>query len=406
VSNSITSSEELETELERWSRRRGTPADFELAVKGLAPRLDLPLTHRTALRIARVGWTSCTGHEEVPATELPEFQGRPWNLLPDVARRDDAAALREQLPDETLPGYVGRLGESALAALGVADEAPSALTRAVAGYVSVLAIPGLRSLVGWDRSVDAHALGMLMAERGLSHLGEVGMTDAEEEACFRWLHLATYVEVTPAHLEEMWFRRELRLAHGREPAGAVAVMTCEVPVVGALWFQEKVKAMPTAMLGREQLRHLIDHLAKNGKDAGGWRARKEAFAEVGHLDLTAAAAGQHPDHDAFIHGHLMRWMVEEDVPVRPHLLGWTSSYARAVHRYLIDLPATKGTSATPVSVHFHAIRRIEQQEGSVPLTDELVLLAWLMDQRRFGVRLASYLEARDRRRATSSRPAG
>lgn len=397
----ITSSEALDVELERLARDGGTPADFEAAVTALAARLEKPLGYRAALRIARVGWTSYNGRADVPADEPPEFQGRPWADLPAVRRRDATDGPRkEQLPDESLTGYVGYLGEDLFAHLGLGEEdVATPLGRAAVGYLSVLAIPGLRQLVGWERSVDAHALGMLTAERVFRHLGGVGMTADEEEACFRWLHLATYAEVTPEHVAEVGARRAVRLAHERQPAGAVAVMICEVAVEEALWFQERISAGPTAALNGAQLRAVIDELAVNAQEAERWAIRKDAFAEIGHLDLSEAATAQGSDYDAFIHGHLLRWMVEEDVPVRPHLLRWTSDYAHSIYLYLVDRPSRKGQVTSPLVAHLRAIALLHQAEGSVPLTDELVLLAWLMDQRGFAVRLAGYLIGRDKQLA-------
>jgi hypothetical protein len=39
---------------------------------------------------------------------------------------------------------------------------------------------------------------------------------------------------------------------------------------------------------------------------------------------------------------------------------------------------------------------MRRREGTIPLADELVLLAWLMDQRGFGIRLGPFLAERDR----------
>lgn len=383
--------------LDGLARTGGTPADFELAVTSLAPDIQGSVTFRGALRIARVGWAAFNGFDEVPSDALPEFQGLSWDRLPPPTPRIGPGSPLDQLAEETLPAYVGRLGEALCLALGYQEDeedVPAALVRAAAGYVSVLAIPALRAMVGWRRSLDAHALGMLMAERGLRHLGEVGMRADEEEGCFRWLHLATYDDVGPEHLAEMRARREVRLAHRREPAGAVAVMTCELPVVGALWFQEWMTAMPTGAMDGESLRRLLDQLAAKNDDAHLWQVRKEAFAEIGRLDLTEASEPLGRDYVATMHGHLLRWMVENDAPVRAHMLGVTYSYVDVIHRYLIDLPVRKGRVTGNAAAHLYAIRHLWRGVGPVPLADELALLAWLMDQKGFGIRLSQFLEVR------------
>jgi hypothetical protein len=404
VSEPIASAEDLDAELELLARVGGTPGDFEVAIKALATRLAGPLSHQAMLRIARVGWTSYNGLADIPGDELPEFLGRPWADLPAVRRRTDAAGPRqEQLPEEPLHRYVGYLAEEVFADLGLGEEdVPMPLGQAILGYVAVLGIPGLRKLIGWERSVDAHALGMLSAERALRHLGEVAMGPDEEEACFRWLHLATYDEVTPEHLEEVRARRQIRLAHGRRPAGAVAVMTCEVDLEDALWFHERVSAGPTAALGRDQLLSMLDANAAGAKDFARWVVRRDGFGNIDRLDLTPTGSAEGPDYGAFMHGHLMRWIVEADVPFRAHMLGLTTFYASSIHRQLIRKPSEGAERIGAVQAHLRTMRSL-REENAIPLADELVVMAWLMDQRGIGVRLAPLLEARDKSIAAQRR---
>jgi hypothetical protein len=400
VTEPIASSDDLDAELERLARIGGTPADFEAAVAELAGRLERAVTCRSLLRIARVGWTSYNGLPDVPGGELAEFLGRPWAELPQVPRRrDPMGPRRERLPGESVPDYVGSLGESLFADLRYGDDdANTPFGRAATGYLSLLAVPGLCELVGWERSLDAHALGMLTAERALRHLGAVGMTAEDEEACFRWLHLATYDEVTPEHLEEMRARRATRLAHDRRPPGAVAVMTCEVSVADALWFQERISAMPTVALSLEQLRSMIDDLAVQARDAARWAIRREGFGQIGRIDLTSSAADQGSDYAAFLQGHVIRWMVDQDVPFRPHMFGCTSAYASSVYRSLVKRPAENGQEGKPIVAHILAMRLL-REDSLVTLVDELVLLAWLMDQRSFGIRLGPFPADREKRLA-------
>jgi hypothetical protein len=400
VTEPIASSDDLDAELERLARIGGTPADFEAAVAELVGRLERAVTCRSLLRIARVGWTSYNGLPDVPGGELAEFLGRPWAELPQVPRRrDPMGPRRERLPGESVPDYVGSLGESLFADLRYGDDdANTPFGRAATGYLSLLAVPGLCELVGWERSLDAHALGMLTAERALRHLGAVGMTAEDEEACFRWLHLATYDEVTPEHLEEMRARRATRLAHDRRPPGAVAVMTCEVSVADALWFQERISAMPTVALSLEQLRSMIDDLAVQARDAARWAIRREGFGQIGRIDLTSSAADQGSDYAAFLQGHVIRWMVDQDVPFRPHMFGCTSAYASSVYRSLVKRPAENGQEGKPIVAHILAMRLL-REDSLVTLVDELVLLAWLMDQRSFGIRLGPFLADREKRLA-------
>jgi hypothetical protein len=222
------------------------------------------------------------------------------------------------------------------------------------------------------------------------------MSADQEEACFRWLHLATYDEVTDEHLDEMRARRAVRLAHDRQPAGAVAVMTCEVSVVGALWFQEALSSAPSSAMSCDQLLGLLDHWAADAEEPEPWVARREGFGHIGRLDLTpGAAATEAPNYAPFIHGHLMRWMVEEEVPFRPHMFATTTAYTASIHRRLVTWPAEDGQAPAASSAHLGAMKFV-RQDGSVPLADELVLLAWLMDQRVFGIRLSPLLDARDK----------
>jgi hypothetical protein len=349
------------------------------------------------LRIARVGVTSYNGPADLPGDEPAEFLGRPWAELPSVPMRTDGnGPRREPLPGEAPHEYVGYLGEELFGELGLGDDdAQTPFGLAVAGYLSVLAVPALRDLVGWERSLDAHALGLLTAERGLRHLGEVAMTDEQEEVCFRWLHLATYVAVTPEHVSEMHARRAIRLAHARRPPGVVAMMTCEVSVEDALGFQQGIASSASTAFGRDQLLAHLDRAA-NAAEPGRWAVRREGFGHLGRVDLTPAAhAAEGPDYGSYLHGHLLRWIVEEDVPVRPHMLGVTGGYAASIHRRLVVWPAEKGVEAKAINSHLAAMKFV-RENAPVTLADELVLLAWLMDQRGFGFRLAQFLEGRRR----------
>jgi hypothetical protein len=392
------SGDDLDAHLERLRQAGGWPADFEDALKSLAESQDLPLRWTAALRIARVGITGYGGLPNLPGELPPVFEGRSQDELCTVARATGADLPRQhRRPDESLLEYGEYLGEALVDAV-LREGVPRTvdLERAIAAYVQVLSLDLFRDMVGWERSLDCHALCVLTAERTLRHLGVRELGAAEEVACFRWLHLATYAEVLPEHLREQAARRAIRLAHQRQPAGAVAVMTCETPLGEALRYQQLVGSAATAAYTPEQLRGVLDRLATEGKERRRWAIRKEAFAEIGHLDLTEAADSEGPDYDAYVHGHLLRWMVEEDLPVRPVQLGWSRRYASYLCEFLVHLPVRKGRTSTPVLAHLRAMHLLRRHEGSIPLSDELVLLAWLMDQRGFGIRLGPFLTERDR----------
>jgi hypothetical protein len=397
VDEPITDLEQLEAAAAVLAREPGTPADFEAAMTSLAGRIVPALSHRGVICLARLGATSFHGARDVPSTEPPEFQGRLWDDLPPVPLRSDGGGpRREPDPGESLASYLSELGEELFGRLGLGEEdssTPAGL--AVAGYVSVLAVPELRRHIGWERSLDAHALGMLTAERALSHLGESRLTPEQEEVCFRWLHEATYADVPADHLAEAAARRAVRVAHQREPAGAVAVMTCEVPVPDALAFHEQVSAVSTATLDRDRLLSWLDRAAAGGDPERGGEARREGFGTIGRLDLTPAASAEGPRYAAFVHGHLMRWLIEEQMPFRSHLLGLTTAYASLIVRILVTKPAAGKPAPDPVTAHVRAIMTTRMDQR-VPLCDELALLAWLMDQRGIGFRLEPFLSERAR----------
>lgn len=390
--------EELDAGLEGLRKAGGWPADFEDALRSLVGFQDVPLCWTAVLRAARVGITSYGGLPDLPGDLPPVFGGRSQGELPSVARATGPGRPRQQRrPDESVLAYGEHLAEALTDAL-VREGASRTvdLERMAAAYVQVLALDVFYEMVGWERSLDCHALCVLTAERVLRPLGLGEVGEREEQACFSWLHLATYADVLPEHLQEQASRREIRLAHRRRPAGAVAVMTCETPLGEALRYQALVGSAGTAAFTPEQLRGVLDRLAVDGDKGERWRIRTAAFAEIGRLDLTEAAHSEGPDYDAHIHGHLLRWMVEEEIPVRPVQLGWSRLYATYVYQFLVHLPVSKGRTSTPVLAHLRALHLMRRREGTIPLADELVLLAWLMDQRGFGIRLGPFLAERDR----------
>ena len=392
----IASYEELTAHLEKLRQVGGRPADFENATRSLACRLDKSMTWKAILELARVGVSSYTGLRDVPADDLPVFLGRSADLLPPL--RPKGLPRRERRADESVVTYGESLGEGladALAQHGLGRTAD--LERMAAAYVQVVALDEFRGMVGYERTLDAHALCALTADRFARMSGRCGLSAEEEEVCFRWLHLSSYDELPPAYLEEMWSRRGIRLAHERQPAGAVAVMTCEIPLSEALWYQQLVGSLPTAAFTPEMLRAIIDARApQDGTNRERGALRRNGFVDIGHLDLTAVADALGPDYDAHVHGHLLRWMVEQEVPVRPLQMGWASTYATYITQFLVHLPARKQAQITPAGGHLRSLHLLRRREGSIPFADELVFLAWLMDQRNVGIRLAPYLAERDR----------
>ena len=372
----------------------GTPADFEAAVRSGASRMDVRLGWQPLLSLARIGWTRYAGLPDLPLEGAPSFLGRPVDSLTAASRRDEPRLRVDAGPDERFTAYGEYLSEDLeqwLDEHGV-PEPPLDLARVLAAYLSAVGLHRGVGLGGWDRPLDAHAFGMLAAERALRYLDPPAVEADLETACFRWLQLVAYADLPPDHLEEMLARRAVRLDHSRHPAGAVATMTCETSPSGGVSFDAVLTRAHEAALTPEQVTALYTRLAD--REAPELRARAAGFADTERLDLTPAAFDRE-HHDDHATGHLVRWMVDHDVPVRPLRLSWAGSYTVAVVLYLVRHPVTKEKTVDTGRAHLRAVHLLRKRAGSIPLAEELILLSWLLAQRGGSMTLGGLVAQRD-----------
>ena len=408
TSGPITTAEQLDARLDELRASPGDPGDFEPQLRALAADLGNALSPDAMLRIARVGCEAYAGRPDEPSDTPPAFAGRPSDTLDLGPVLVERSPLLERGNDESVLEHGRRLAEDlertiATAGLAETDEVAVAL----ATYGTLLAMPQLLESVPLERSLDLHPLLMIATERMARSFGLGSVPEEQELAMFAWLHRLTRAEVTPDAIAEVGARRAVRLDHPRQPPDELAVLLCETPL-GELPFAQLADASRTVELSLDSLqRTCADAAARGGAKAARWAARGRGLTLTDALDLTPASAGE--DHFAEVaHGHLLRWLLDHGLPVRPHRMGWGSSYTHALVRYLVLRPS--GREFTRVTAHLMATSVVRESKGPLPLSEELVLLAWVMEQTRFAVRLGAYLDARAARlvreaeRAAEGRP--
>lgn len=395
----ISTRADFQAHLAQLRERGGEPFEFELAVRTLATLLDGAVGWSGLLDLGRVGLAAFTTPADEPSPQPPTFAGTSVDLLPTPQPTIDLFVPRlDRLPDESPKEYGEYLAEHLLSWLSDHDvEHTHQVELAAAGYVMMLARDDFRALVPRTRSLDVHALCMLAAERGLRQVGGIALSEVEEEAFFRWLHLTSYADVSAAHLAEQAARRRIRLEHDRRPADEVAVMTCEVSVE-TLAYGAILGSVETTTMTEEQLRQTYRALSERADGSPEkWAARARGFDLTDRLDLTPAAAAWGPDYASYAHGHLLRWFLDHDVPVGPVRMYLASAYANRIVEYLVENPAEGRETYGPVKCHLLTTYRLRRKEEYVSLTDELLLLSWVLCQLggRHGVKLAGFLEQRD-----------
>ena len=393
----ISTPEELDAAIGALRARGGDLAAYERDLVALGARLAKPIGSARLLGLARLGWESYTDHRLEPSPEPVGFLGRPQLGLTAATRRSGPRVGQPEEPEPSVvsgPDYLAALVEHLSTWLESEHVTLTDDERAMSSvYVSALARPELRRDLGWDRSLDLHALCVLVLERVGWAGGMPGVSAEHERGLFRWLHLTAYADVPDDVLAEQGARRDVRLAHAHRPADEVAVMTAEHAVPSVLPLVQGSDAMADTGLSREQLQRLYDSRATRSPR---WAGRADGFNEPGRLDLRALTADTDAEAIDGLQGraigHLLRWMLDHDVVVSALRLALAEAYAPRVVRRL----ARDQTVASP-SVNAHLVTMFHiRREDAVGLADELMLFAWLAEQAGFGIRLDSFLADRAR----------
>lgn len=397
----INSNQEFDARLQEVRSTGGSLADFETAVRSIAGSLGAPVSSAALLKLVRLADAFNPGPQDgsrTPTEPGPpvSFEGRPAAQLPEAGRTSDPAAPRKhRATGESVLAYGEYLAQHLtrwLATQRVHDTGERITT-----YVALMARDDFRETVGWARSLDAHAVMALVAERGLGSSPGTTLDEPLEEAMFRWLHLATYEQVDTEHLAEMRARRAIRLQHRYEPASEVANRVSELSLDEELPFTELVGYVSRGALTGDQLaRSLADLAAHDAGDRADWEARVRGFADTD--DLAFGGDALQPALEAYAGGHLLRWMVDRDVPVTLSRLRSWSYYAADVVDTLVRRPRrTGGETISATLAHHAAVHLLRTNGDPVPLVDELALLAWLAERTRIAIHLTAWLEERDRR---------
>ena len=403
----ISSTDEFDLRLDELRRGDGDASAYEADLRALAADLEGPVGPRGLLKLARLGWETYPERRLVATAGPVAFAGRRAASLPDVPRtRRTDGPRTAPATDESPLAYSRELNADlgrALADRGLALSADESAS--LQPYVAMLCRPDFRRRPGWERSLDAHALAMLAYERACRAIGFEPVGRDVETALFEWLHLATYDEVTPEHLAEVAARREVRQADPDRPATEVATMTCEVSL-GDLPIDDLADGATGVTFSREQLLAGFAALAGQGDEQA---ARLNGLEDPDRLELVPRAAQARGEElrllGCLVHGHLLRWLLDHEVPVNALRMSLAQEYAERVVTALgADRPG--GPPRNPVlHAHLQAMVGI-RREVAVGLAEELLLLAWLADQARIGLALAPYLDWRDAVEAPPRPPSG
>lgn len=352
----VTSSAQLAARLVDVRAQAGSAAGYEAAVTALARDLP-PVVWSTVLKIARAGLPN----QDAASTTAP---GR-------------EVALAEELWDWLVGAGYDRVD-------------PGDLGLAVPAYVALPARDDFDEAVGRGPSLDAHTLCMLVVERVLESIGSVELDERTETWLFRWLDSRAHPEPTTAQLGPVVTRRRQRMEAVARPAEEVAVSLCSfAPPDG--WLDRVIRGIVAGPYSADQLGELLEQLAAGGGDASiRWDDCRRGFAVGGEIDLTVAS----PADSAYLHGLLLRWLVEQDVPVTVARMRWAGSYTRLVLGFLAPHPS-RAKRNTALQAHLLALVAMRRESPSAPhLAEELVLVAWLCHRQAFGLDVAGFLGTR------------
>ena len=231
---------------------------------------------------------------------------------------------------------------------------------------------------------------MLVVERVLTWVGASEVDEQTETDLFRWLHLRAHPEPTSEQLAQVMARRRRRLEAVTRPAGEVAGSLCSsAPPAG--WLDDALEGIVAGPYSADQLDELLEQLAAGqGDGSPRWESCRQGFAVGVQTELTALA----PADAASVHGSLLRWLVDQAVPVTVARLRWAESYTRLVLAFLAPHPSRDGRN-TALQAHHLALAAMRREGGPGPdLLEELILVAWLCHQQRLGLDVAAFLESR------------
>lgn len=352
----VMSSEQFAARLVDVHAQAGSATGYEAAVTALAHDLQ-PVRWSTVLKIGRAG-------------------------LPDEAAVYSTARGREAALAEELWDWLIRAGYDR------AD--PGDLGLVVPAYVALPAREDFDDAVGRGSSLDAHTLCMLVVERVLEPIGTVEVDERAETWLFRWLHGRARPGPNPEQLAHVASRRHQRLEMMTRPAGEVAASLCSsAPPAG--WLDRVLERMLAGPYSTDQLEEMLEQfVAADGVVSTRWEDCRRGFAVGGEIDVTASE----PADSAYLHGLLLRWLVEQGVPVTVDRIRWAESYTRYVLAFLAPHPsrAKRNTALQAHCLALVALRRESPQ--APPLAEELILVAWLCHQQRLGLDVGAFLGIR------------
>jgi hypothetical protein len=140
----------------------------------------------------------------------------------------------------------------------------------------------------------------------------------------------------------------------------------------------------------EGFRHLA---ATAGPDRDRWAARLRGVDVSGPTDLTEGADDGDPLYAAHVHGRLMLWCAENGVPIQTTRMRRADFYCRRIVSRLVK-PEHRQATQPFLHAHLVAASAMYRKYGAYAVAEDLLLLAWLMEQGRFGVALGPYLARR------------
>ncbi|HEY3530180.1 MAG TPA: hypothetical protein VGK78_13625 [Nocardioides sp.] len=317
--------------------------------------------------------------------------------LPPVRWRTVLKIARAGVPDDavvpsTAPGRESALADELwgwLVDAGYDQDDPGDLGLAVPAYVALPARDDFDDVAGRGSSLDAHTLCMLVVERAFETLGGVEVDARTEAALFGWLHSSTHTEPSAEQLNQLGSRRRVRLEARELPAGEVAASLCSPPPPAG-WLDGVLEGIVSGPYSPEQLGELLEQFAAGDEEGSTrWEDCRRGFAVGGDLDLSTAS----PADSWYVSGLLLRWLVDQAVPVTVDRMRWAESYVRFELAFLAPHPSRDVRS--PLQAHHLALAAM-RREGlpTIPLAEELVLVSWLCNKQRFALDVAAFLKSR------------
>ncbi len=135
--------------------------------------------------------------------------------------------------------------------------------------------------------------------------------------------------------------------------------------------------------------------ARPTEEAAGWRARGRGLHSPSRIDFDDFDLLPGGDLGPFAEGHILRWMMDRGVPIGPVRLSVATHYAGSLIYAIVEGLEPELPILPPIFWHCFAMDAIGRLSGPLSFGEELLHLAWAVDQLDQECSLARCLESRD-----------